>query len=118
MQSALDGFRKMYIQGVSSVAVVSVVDGHLVANLSASDVRGVTSENVRDVQEPVMSFLTRHYQKPYHPVTSYASEKLYDVVLKMITAKVHRVWVVDAAYKPIGIVTISDILSKMHSFLK
>ena len=35
------------------------------------------------------------------------------VIRRMATSRIHRIFIVDAAHKPVGVVTLTDILSKM-----
>lgn len=56
-ESAVNGFQKMYQKNVSAVAVLDDVTGALVANFSASDLRGLTHETIANVKLPVTEFL-------------------------------------------------------------
>jgi CBS-domain-containing membrane protein len=113
-QTALDGFRKMFTHGMNAVPVVSHADGHLIANLSASDVRNVNVQEVRDVQRNIIPFLQeQHGGRITHPVTCTPHDSLLAVLQLMLSAKVHRVWIVDAACKPLGCVSATDIISKL-----
>jgi CBS domain-containing protein len=112
-QTALDGFRKMFTHGLNAIPVVSHGDGHLVANFSASDVRTVNVHDVRDVQSSVLPFLQAHHGgRIPHPVTCTPYDSLLAFLQLMLSAKVHRIWVVDAALKPLGCVSATDVISK------
>ena len=96
-----------------AVNAVAVVDdkGSIVANLSSTDVRGMKSEELCLVRKPVLEYLKARNPtgKLVHPVTCTPRALLKDVILQLSTAKIHRVWVVDSAMKPVGVVTLSDI---------
>jgi CBS domain-containing protein len=104
----------MFTHGMNAIPVVSHTDGHLIANLSASDVRNVNVHTgVHDVQRGVLAFLQAHHGgRTPHPVTCTPHDSLLAVIQLMLTAKVHRVWVVDAALKPLGCVSATDIIAK------
>jgi len=107
---ATDAFGKMVQHKVNAVAVVDG-DGLLVANLSASDLRGISDRNIGDAMLPVLEFLERqHGKKPPVPVTAKAGDHLEDVLPKLIAARVHQIWITNSAGIPIGIVTLEDII--------
>jgi len=109
-ETALEGFRTIRLMCISAVAVVND-SGEIITTLSASDVKGLTQETLPTIQKPVVEFLkARHPEgKLVHPVTCEARTLLKDVILQMVTAKVHRVFVVDASRKPRGVVSMTDI---------
>jgi len=115
--SAVEGFRKIYRQGVSAIAILSD-DDKLVGTLSASDVRGLTPDNVNLVLQPVLEFLSKKYPNPRPPVTLSRNDTLKEVMEKIIMGKVHRVWIVDANNRPIGVVTLSDVIRIVFEALK
>jgi len=109
--SAYKGFVEMAKGEVPAVAVVDELD-HLQANLSASDLRGITSDKLSSAQLPVLEFLkiVQKTDKPFRPVTVHASSKLSEVILLMNCSQIHRVWVIDGSEKPIGVITMTDVL--------
>jgi CBS domain-containing protein len=124
----VDGFLKMFKTEVNAVAVVDD-QGKLIANLSASDLGGLSTKTIHTLSLPPLQFLelahSRNFvelsltsssdKKPAVPVTCSPETHLTEVVEKLIGAKIHRVWVVDSAQRPIGVVTLTDILK---SFVK
>lgn len=113
--TALHGFRSMDMNGVSAVPVVCAETGRIVTTLSPSDLRGLAGlKEVREVLLPVTEFLrNRRGGRLTHPVTCTKDSTLEEVMLKAVTAGVHRVWVVDASGKPISVVSLTDII---HQF--
>jgi len=109
--SAYKGFVEMAKGKVPAVAVVDEFD-HLMANLSASDLRGITSEKLSIVQLPVLEFLKimQKADKLFRPVTANASSKLSELILSMTCSLIHRVWAIDSGEKPIGVITMTDIM--------
>eukprot|EP01102_Stenamoeba_stenopodia_P021680 TRINITY_DN8812_c0_g1_i2.p1 TRINITY_DN8812_c0_g1~~TRINITY_DN8812_c0_g1_i2.p1 ORF type:complete len:360 (+),score=98.47 TRINITY_DN8812_c0_g1_i2:44-1081(+) len=123
--SALEGFTKVFQNlKAHAVAVINSEDGKLVANLSASDLRGITSETIGSLLSPVEEFLRSRagrvvgeesigseekIGKLSHPVTCTPRATLGEVMEVAILAKVHRVWVVDSAQRPLRAITLNDL---------
>jgi len=103
-----DGFLKMFYNNIHAVAVVDEL-GVLVGNLSSSDLRGLSRENIDNIKLPPLEFLNS-MQGLFHPVTCKPESHLNEVINKSISAKVHRIWVTDSGEKPLGVVTFTDIL--------
>jgi len=159
---ALDAFRKMNEEKISGVAVVDSVDGRLVANLSISDLRGLTPSLFGSLALPLGEFLKREEQEQafqerlrmakleemrhkeysavpppqvYHgeaaatkapashaegkahrvPVSCRSYTTVEEVIRLMLTNKVHRVYEVDGHFRPIGVVTLTDVLWALTS---
>jgi len=110
---ALNGFKQMFAHMVPAVAVVG--EGKkIIATLSASDLRGITSEKLENIISPIMDFLnSQNGEKPAVPVTVSSTSTLEEAILKCITAKIHRVWVVNSAQEPIGVVSFSDMIKSI-----
>ncbi len=84
----------------------------LITNISASDLRGITSNNIAEISLPVMEFFPRftgQANRPY-PVVCSPQDTLDHVMLLSVKNKVHQVWIVDEARRPIGVVTLSDMI--------
>jgi len=115
--SAVEGFRKIYRQGVSALAVLDDND-KLVGTLSASDVRGIKLDQLESVLDPVVTYLSKISGGQSRPlVTVTPNDGLKQVMEKIILGKVHRVWVVDANNKPIGVVTCTDVIKVVFDAL-
>jgi len=107
---AVVGFYKMFYNKVNAVAVVDE-SGKLVANLSCSDLRGLSSDTIQYVRLPPLSFIqSMTGEKPSRPITCRVKDHLNLVIDQMVSANVHRVWITDSAEKPIGVVTLTDVL--------
>jgi len=108
-------FYKMFYNQVNAVAVIDDV-GRIVANLSASDLRGLTSDKLSYLKLPPLQFLEKMNigRKPAHVVTCSSHELLSGVIAKAVTSNVHRVWVTNSAQNPIGVVTLTDILRTFY----
>ncbi|GBC02461.1 hypothetical protein RclHR1_04640004 [Rhizophagus clarus] len=107
---ALTAFKKIHQDGVSAVAVVGD-DGTLVGEVSAADLRGLNRERLSDLTKPVIMFLKSSKGDLTKPLTCHGKFTLSQVMAGIIRSKAHRVWVVDEDDVPIGVITLSDILS-------
>lgn len=115
--AALTGFRKLTLHEISAVPVLDEKDGKLVGTVSASDLRGIHQDSFKTTLLPVMEFLQlQHGGQVRAMVTCTANDVLADVMEKVLKNKVHRVWVVDDQQKPVGVVTLSDIICKFSPF--
>jgi CBS domain-containing protein len=109
---AIDAFQQMYHAGVNAVAIVDS-EGKICANLSTTDVRYLTQQNLAAIFLPVLLFLNQiHGQKAAKPIIAYPESRFDDLLLKVVTARVKRVWVVDSRLTPLGVVTLTDIIAK------
>jgi CBS domain-containing protein len=108
---AVDGFQKMYDNNINAVPVLDENTGKIVANLSASDLRGITYENIASVKMPVLDFLDFMLGKRPRPITCSKSAKVEHVLSKITSENVHRVWITDQTDKVTGVVTLTDIIN-------
>jgi len=120
-RTAMDAFSEMMSRNVSGVAIVDN-DGKLVGNLSLRDIKGVTSDGklferlYRSVggfvAELRKDFEAKHGRPPA-PVVVAEDATILAALEAIHKAEVHRVFVVDAQEKPIGVVALKDILHAM-----
>jgi len=111
-EQAVNGFQKMYKDQIGAVAIVDDRSGKLVANLSASDLRGISYQTIAGVKLPVLDFLEMMTgKKVSKPIFCMPNDLLLDVLSKIILHNIHRVWVTDTERKPIGVVTLTDIIN-------
>jgi len=108
---ATNAFNIIYREQIGAVAVVDD-DGVLLANLSISDLMGISDQNIGNVMLPVLEFLQKtNGERPAVPVTCKATDHLEDILPKILTAHVHRLWVTNSAQKAIGVITLTDIIN-------
>jgi len=103
---ALDALSTNRISGLGIIEP----SGKLIANFSASDLRGLSSESFNYFEEPVLNFLKREKATIRNPITCTKESTLREVISKLSSEKIHRIYVVDEQERPIGIVTLSDIM--------
>eukprot|EP00004_Rigifila_ramosa_P018790 TRINITY_DN4714_c0_g1_i2.p4 TRINITY_DN4714_c0_g1~~TRINITY_DN4714_c0_g1_i2.p4 ORF type:complete len:205 (-),score=47.96 TRINITY_DN4714_c0_g1_i2:49-663(-) len=114
---AVEAFELMDKHRVSGVGVIDH-EGVLVSAISSSDLRGITAADLSKLLLPVERFLARtpgnaafHQMQP--PITCTADETLATIVKRLAHHKAHRIFVVDHAGKPVGVVSLSDILVEL-----
>jgi CBS domain-containing protein len=109
-ERAIDGFLKMLDAKVDACAVVDM-SGRMVASLSASDLRGMTSERLSTILLPVMEFFPAMTgARAPAPLTCYAEDFLLDTIRKILKASTRRCWMVDREGRPIGLVSMGKII--------
>ncbi len=113
--SVLQALHRLDHTGFSALAVVHR-NGRMCGNFSASDLRGLTQEQFPGFLRTVQDFLELHSPKSLAPVVVHAEASLSTVVHQLSGHHLHRVWVVDGDYKPIGVVSLTDIMRLLRDF--
>jgi len=110
-QNAITGLRHMLIRHELSALPVVNEEGKLVNTLSTSDFRGIRENNVKDTLSPVLEFVTlRRGKYDDQSISATVDETLTSVVDKLLIYRIHRIWVVDGKGKPIGVVSLTDVI--------
>jgi len=109
--TVLEVVQTMTSESVSAVAVVDGT-GKLVGNFSASDLRGLKFSDFPKLLETVGSTLSA---KSKEPKVVYQSASFKTVIHTLADHKIHRVWQVDLEGKPVGVISITDILNAVYS---
>jgi CBS domain-containing protein len=118
-KTAIDGYNLMATERVSGLAVVDG-EGKLVACLSASDLKGSMDMNLfHDLYLPIGMYLDKgtpefDRRQSHLPVTCTLSSSIYEVLHKLATNHIHRIFLVDADNRPIGVISLCDIISMMN----
>ena len=90
---------------------VVAADGTLHGNFSASDVAELFNQEAPNFGQTVGEFLNSHpNKKVLQPFTVTAESTVADVCSKMADSRLHHLWCVDAANKPIACVSLGDML--------
>lgn len=103
----IKAYNHLIRQKVSALAVLDE-NQKLVGNLSASDLRGLTDETLNTLRQPVNQFVHNTGQKTL--VCCSPEEKLDMAINKLVENKVHRLWVTDEQNKPVGILSLTDVI--------
>jgi len=111
---AIDGFELMLLRNVQCVAVLDKKDHHIVATLSSSDLKGITADNLRKLNYPVLDFIQEMTgKKASVPVTCTPKSCLSEIIPTILAAKVHRVFIIDSAWNSLGVISMTDIISQV-----
>uniref|UniRef100_A0A7S2U1L1 CBS domain-containing protein n=2 Tax=Lotharella oceanica TaxID=641309 RepID=A0A7S2U1L1_9EUKA len=120
-ETALAGFRKMLRWRAFSkwnLGAIPVVDkkGRVVANLSESDLRGADRASFVDLLKPVVEYLRTTHGSVRTPVAATGATTFSEAIRTILDEKIHRLWIVNKDGDPIGVVSLSDIISKFTNF--
>eukprot|EP00899_Mesostigma_viride_P001350 jgi/Mesvir1/11215/Mv03064-RA.1 len=112
--SAIHAFLLMLYNKVRAVAIVST-DGKLVAELSASNLRGIHERGLGALLQPVSEFLMdqqllKPSAAPRLPMMASAHTQFGSVLTNLGIFRAHRLWVVNEQHKPIGVVSLTDVI--------
>lgn len=111
--------KKMHENKISALAVVDD-HGLLIGNLSASDLKGAVTTDEDEGADPlgslllpVLSFLRQGGMSCF-PVATCTKKNTFNMVLvNVVSSRVHRLWIVDEVGKPIGIISLTDIMKSL-----
>jgi len=85
--------------------------GRLSANFSASDLRGITQNAFGIFTHSTLQFLVKGTESSVGPPVSCTADTTLKAVIEiMATQQLHRIYVADENSRPIGIITMSDII--------
>jgi len=101
--------------GVSAVAVVTD-DGKLAGNFSVSDLRGISMSSWSEFMLPITNYLEKYGRDSLKPIHVFAEVTLAQAMNEIVKSKVHRVWVVDTALKPVSVISMTDIMIMVRDF--
>ena len=104
---AVDAFFNIYNHGVSGAGVVDE-QGKLVGCLSATDLKQIAEDyDFTQLLKPVKDYLG---DDATAPIALHAFDTLRDVVSKLVSTRVHRVFIVGPGGYPLGVVSCTDVL--------
>jgi len=112
-EKAISAFKLIHDNKVSGIAVIDRVKGTLYGNISASDINQI-GEDAGHISRLFLSI--EEYLgivcggKAPTPFAVHLSTTFVDVLRQMINRSVHRIYITDAENKPIGVISLTDIL--------
>jgi len=104
----IEALRAMLNFGISGLAVVDS-NGSLVNNLSVSNFKGITKQNFFRMEESIESLFSTRAEK-FPPVTCTMETTLEEVIEKLATNRVHRIFVVDHHFKPMNVLSLTTVM--------
>lgn len=106
---AIDAFLLMRALRIDAVAVVDT-DGTLLANISASNLKGIVKTGLEGLLLPIREFLIRAEARFLrHPLKCNQNTKFGTLVNSLAMYRLHRAWLVDEFHKPVGVISLEDI---------
>eukprot|EP00455_Lapot_gusevi_P003376 TRINITY_DN11388_c0_g1_i4.p1 TRINITY_DN11388_c0_g1~~TRINITY_DN11388_c0_g1_i4.p1 ORF type:complete len:323 (-),score=42.45 TRINITY_DN11388_c0_g1_i4:60-899(-) len=116
-ESLKDALRCLHRRGGGAVPVVDSSTGKLMTHFSASDIKGIFSEETPHYTQTILGYLRR-----YNPRTAQSEPKHVNLntsiseLMRVLTLnKIHNVWTINSEGAPIGIVSMKDCLSLLLS---
>jgi len=108
---ASKAFIEMYEKKSDFAAVVDD-SGRLIANISASDLKGLNRSNCVSLSQTLDQFVNRDWKRGWwaKPITVELTDPLFFIVFQFVASGVHRLYIVDNDGKPIGEVNHRDVL--------
>uniref|UniRef100_A0A6B2L9P8 CBS domain-containing protein n=1 Tax=Arcella intermedia TaxID=1963864 RepID=A0A6B2L9P8_9EUKA len=106
---AIHAFWLINFHHVHGVAIVEP-SGKLIANLSASDIKGLSSGSLpfSSLLLPLKEFMVK--SKLSTPITATLDNTFFEIVQKLAVNRIHRLWLVDYHGKPTGVITLTAIM--------
>jgi len=115
--TAMEAFTRMHSQYVSVLGIEE--NESLVGIISSSDLKGLKEFNFMKLFQPVTAFITdirRDQSKPTSYVASISSDVTVETAVETLsTSKLHQLFVLDSNNKPIGVLSIVDILKEQFA---
>jgi len=113
---AIDGFLKMVDSGIASCAILAE-NGNIIATLSCSDLKNITSNSLSKILLPVMDFFYEmNGHQPDNPLICFPDDLLFQVTKNILEKNVHECWIVDQNMKPKGLITMDNLVSICTKF--
>jgi len=104
----IEALRAILNFGISGLAVVDS-NGRLINNLSVSNFKGITKQNFFKMEESI-EFLFSSRAEKIPPVTCTMDTTLEEVIVKLATNRVHRIFVVDYQFKPMNVISLTTVM--------
>eukprot|EP00455_Lapot_gusevi_P014277 TRINITY_DN17090_c0_g1_i1.p1 TRINITY_DN17090_c0_g1~~TRINITY_DN17090_c0_g1_i1.p1 ORF type:complete len:356 (-),score=22.60 TRINITY_DN17090_c0_g1_i1:65-1132(-) len=116
-ESLKDALRSLHRRGGGAVPVVDSSSGKLITSFSASDIKGIYTEDAPRFTQTIVGYLRR-----YNPRSAQSEPKHVSLntsigeLMRILTLnKLHYVFCLNSENQPIGIVTVKDCLDMVVS---
>ena len=119
-QKAIEAFDLMIKENVSGIAVVDD-EGKIHGNLSLRDLKAMSTDGrlFWRLYQPMHTFLDKlrkeDEQRPRRVQTVTVNSTMEDVINALAELQIHRVYIVDDMKKPIGVISLKDVLLEIMS---
>ncbi|PRP73126.1 hypothetical protein PROFUN_03440 [Planoprotostelium fungivorum] len=118
---ALEAFRLMLEKKISGLAVINREEGTLFSNLSARDIKLIAGEALftklfKTVKEFIQDVRSTS-NEAYFPIVYVSPDaKIRDVMVKLVSTRMHRLYVVDESVRPVGVVSLGDLTTAVSEY--
>lgn len=110
-KTMIQAFTEMIRTGVSGLAVVNEKN-QIVANLSASDLRGIDIDIFYKLDKPIMEVLKDSFKNVPRPIVNCKeTDTLIQVIQLISNTKVHRVYVLNESGTVIYVLTLTNLIN-------
>jgi 5'-AMP-activated protein kinase, regulatory gamma subunit len=107
--SVIDALQTMIREQVTGIAITNI-SGKLVGSFSASDLKGMTANKLFELETKLVDMLEYH-NRTRDPVVCTMNDSLRTVLGRIVAARVHRIFVVDAVTQRLtGVITLTDLI--------
>jgi len=79
--------------------------------------RDLDPANVKEVLQPVRTFLAKYSPKSLKPITCTKDTSLHDAVALMLRGRVHRSWIVEND-RPVACLSMTDVCARIFADLQ
>jgi len=119
-KTVLDAFKAMSANDVQALAILNE-KGKLENQISSNDVRllSLFGDFFENLELPIKDYLEKihaYCSRPRESLMCKADEPILDVIKRLTSHRVHRLFVLDDDAKPVCVVSISDILRALWPF--
>jgi len=106
---ALDALLVMHSRHVSACAITDD-SGRLQGTVSAADLRGLNSSNIHSINYPV-AFFQHTLAGHVHEASMCSADDTLQVIIERVAQEHHHgMWVIDHFMRPVGVITLTDII--------
>jgi CBS domain-containing protein len=119
---AIDAFKLMSEHKITGVPILDS-EGEIITNISSKELRNVLTDPqfLDKLQLPAERFASELKSKTflhnaetmYPKICCKFSHKFIDVLSKLAATKIHRIYVVEDGSRPIGVISLDDIVAKV-----
>jgi len=112
----LDACAQLIDESISVVGIVDVENGRLAGAFAPSDFKNWKKEDFSFFTKPLLEFLKHKGSPNTNPLTVQPSISLGSTIHTLTNTRTHCAWIVDEAYQPQELITMTDILRIVTTF--
>jgi len=123
--TAIDAFKQMSTYKITGVPIIDE-NGDIITNVSSKELHHILTEPnfFEKLQLPAEKFVSDLKSKTFLHKTETMYPKICckfsttfgEVLHKLATTKIHRIYVVDDSSHPVGVISLDDVVSKVYEF--